>query len=61
VPSLCVAGLNPVANRARSLVHEVTQAEESAERRFKVKASITPDSRSKSNTRGTYLQPEASW
>jgi hypothetical protein len=59
VPSLCIVGLNPVVARTRVLVHKVSRAEEIAERRLKVSASITPGSRSKSTARGTYLPPEA--
>ena len=43
------------------LVHEVSQAEELAERRLQVTAAITSGSRSMSTARGAYFPPEASW
>jgi|AntAceMinimDraft_1070359.scaffolds.fasta_scaffold54915_1 hypothetical protein len=39
------------------MVHEVTRTEELAEQRLRVTAPITPGSRSKSTTLGTYLPP----
>jgi hypothetical protein len=41
--------------------HEVSRAEELAERRLRVTAPITPGSRSMGTARGTYLLPMASW
>jgi hypothetical protein len=40
---------------------EVTRVGEFAEQRLETTAPITPDSRSMSTARGTYLPPEASW
>jgi hypothetical protein len=52
VPSLQVAGLNPVISRARVLVHEEFRVEELAERINGVPAFITPGSSSKSTAWG---------
>jgi hypothetical protein len=41
VPSLCVVGIGPDVTRARGFVHEVTRAEELAERRRARSADCT--------------------
>jgi hypothetical protein len=55
VPSSCAVALDSNFARARVFVHEVSRAEELAERRRARAASIAPGSSSKSTARGRVL------